>query len=107
MAKISFNLHRVKVKPIFRIFYGRRAESNPDHCNSKSTSESTELNPTESFVLCASHTSKSRIHRRDQHEFRGIGQRGADPGYGDFTFFNRLAQHFEYLAGELRQLVKK
>jgi hypothetical protein len=49
----------------------------------------------------------ARIHRRDQHETRGIGHAVICPGDRDLAVFQRLPERIQNPRIELRQFVKK
>ena len=49
----------------------------------------------------------ARIHRRDQHEARGIIDRTHGARDGNVAIFQRLAHDFENVAAKLRQLVEE
>ena len=47
------------------------------------------------------------IHCGDKHEVRRVFDAGFRTRDGDHAFFERLAQHFEHVARELREFVEK
>ena len=47
------------------------------------------------------------IHGRHQHEAGRIGQGGDGPGDGHLTVFQGLAQHFQHILLEFRQLIQE
>lgn len=52
-------------------------------------------------------TTRTRIHRREQHHLSRIGQRSIGARYCDLSVLQRLSQHFQCGLGKLRQLIQK
>lgn len=52
-------------------------------------------------------TTQARIHRGNEGEAGGIGEGGRGAGEGDDPMFQRLAQGFEGVPAEFRQLVEE
>jgi hypothetical protein len=50
---------------------------------------------------------RAGIHRRDEHDVGGKGDRADHPGDCDAALLERLAQHLEDVLAELRQLVEE
>jgi hypothetical protein len=59
------------------------------------------------FLRIGKKAARARVHRRDEHDGRGIIDRAEGAGDGDVAVFERLAHHFEHVAPELRQFVEE